>query len=104
MEESCLGGKSVYRCFMDFKKAFDIVPREHLLRNMEELEVPSEYMLAISRIYEKVICCVYMSDKFLDFFNSTTGVKQGCTFLPTLFGLCIDELEEMVAKFVKEEM
>ena len=25
------------------------------------------------------------------------------TLSPTLFGLCIDELEEMVTKFVKEE-
>ena len=45
-----------------------------------------------------------MSDKLLDFFNSTIGVKQGCPLLPTLFGLCIDELEEMVAKFVKKNV
>ena len=38
-----------------------------------------------------------------DFFNNTIGVKQGCILSPTLFGLCIDELEEMVTKFVKEE-
>ena len=60
---------------------------------MEELEVPSEYMLAISRIYEKVICCVCMKDRLSDFFNSIMGVKQVCPLLPTLFGLCIDELE-----------
>ena len=70
---------------------------------MEELEMPNEYMLAISRIYEKVICCVCMSDKLSDFFNSTIGFKQECPLSPTLFGLCIDELEEMVVKFVKEE-
>ena len=37
------------------------------------------------------------------FFNSTIGVQQGCPLSSTLFGLCIDELEEMATKFVKEE-
>ena len=60
---SRLKSKGLYWCFLDFKKAFDMVPRERLWRLMEELEVPSEYMLAISRIYEKVICCVRMSDR-----------------------------------------
>ena len=44
-----------------------------------------------------------MRDRLSDFFNSTIGVKQGCLLSSTLFGLCIDKLEEMVAKFVKEE-
>ena len=60
-------GKGLYYCFVDFKKAFDMVPQEHLWRRMEEVEMPSEYMLAISRIYETVICCVRMSDKLSDF-------------------------------------
>ena len=63
MEESRLRGKCLYCCFVDFKKTFDMVPHEHLWRRMEELEVPSEYMVVISRIYEKVICCVRMRDR-----------------------------------------
>ena len=37
------------------------------------------------------------------FFNSTIIVKQRCSLSTTLFALYIDELEQMVAKFVKEE-
>ena len=44
-----------------------------------------------------------MSNRLSDFFNRTIGVKQGCALSLTLFGLYIDELEDMVAEFVKEE-
>ena len=37
-----------------------MVPREHLWRQMEKLKVPSEYMLEISPIYEKVSVCVWV--------------------------------------------
>ena len=38
MEESRLRVKGLYCCFVDFNKAFDMVPREHFWRLMEELE------------------------------------------------------------------
>ena len=78
MEESRLKGKGLYCCFVDFKKAFDTLLRENLWRRMEKLQVPSDYMHAISRIYEKVICRVHMGEKISEFFTSTIGVKQGC--------------------------
>ena len=77
MEESRLRGKGLYCCFVDVKKAFSMVPHEHVWRRIEELEMPSECILAISRIYDKFICYVCMSDKLSDFFNSTIDVKHG---------------------------
>ena len=50
MKESHLRGKGLYCCFVDIKKAFDMVSREHIWRRMKELKVSSEYMLTISRI------------------------------------------------------
>ena len=68
---------------------------------MEELEVPSEFTVAISRMYRKVICCVCIGARLSEIFNSTIGVTQGCPVSPSLFGLCIEELEEMVTKLKK---
>ena len=53
-----------------------MLPR--LWRRIEELGVPSEKMLVISRIYENITCCVRMCNEILDSFKNTIGVKQGC--------------------------
>ena len=63
----------------------------------------NEYILAISQVYEKVICCVRIDDKLSNYFNSTIGVKQRRPLSPTLSGLCIDKLKKMATTFVKEE-
>ena len=87
ISDNSLRGKGLHCCFVDFKNTFDMVPLEHLWKQMEELEVPSEYMLAISQIFEKVICCVHMSDRLSDFFNSTIGVKQGPTLTNSIWSM-----------------
>ena len=56
-EESNLRAKCFYFCLVYFN--VDMVPHEHLWRLMEELVVSSEYMLAISWLYEKIICCAW---------------------------------------------
>ena len=43
-----------------------------------------------------------MGDEISYSFNKTTGLSKKMTRL-TLFGVCIDELEQIIAKFVKEE-
>ena len=44
-----------------------------------------------------------MSDMHVINSLSLSGVKQGCPLSPTIFSLCVDELEQMIVKFVKEE-
>ena len=100
MDESRLRGEALYWCFVDFKKAFDTIPRKKLWERMEKLEVPEEYKSSVARIYEKVRCVVRMGGQQSNFFSSDIKIKQGCPLSPTLFGLCIDELEEMVQYFV----
>ena len=65
MEGSRLRGKGLYYCFVDFKKAFDMVPHEHLW-----IKVPSKYTLAIFRIYvQRLHVVVCMGDRHSDFFQ-----------------------------------
>lgn len=103
MEEIRLRGEGLYCCFVDFKKSFDMIPRHKLWERMEKLGVPEEYKTKVARIYVKVRCAVRMSDQQSSFFSSDIGVKHGCPLSPTLFGHCIDELEEMVQYFAANE-
>jgi len=59
--------------------------------------------MIVARVYEKVTCAVHMGKHQFDFFSSDIGIKQGYPLSPTLFGLCIDELEETIQCFGSNE-
>ena len=46
------GGEEVVCYFVDFKKAFDTVPRDKLWSKMEELEIPLHYRVVVHRLYQ----------------------------------------------------
>ena len=68
MEESRLQGKTLYCCFVDFKKAFDSVPRSELWNRMVEIDMPLEYRVVVPRIYEQVKCQLKMDGGFSKYF------------------------------------
>ena len=65
--ESYLKCEGLDCCFVGFTKPFNMVLREHFWKSMKKLKVPSQYMLAISEIDEKVICNVFMRDGISNF-------------------------------------
>src|ERR1700686_567889 len=81
-------------CFVDFIKAFDLVPRDKLWHRMEELGVPKHLRVVVHRLYEEVKVKIRTSACISESFRSDIGVKQGFPLSPTLFGLYIDKLEE----------
>lgn len=81
-------------CFVDFKKAFDTVPRDKLWLGMEELLIPMNLRATVHRMYEEVKVKIKTTDGISDCFRSDIGVRQGCPLSPTLFGLYIDKLED----------
>ena len=54
--EDCRNDKSnLLCCFVDFRKAFDTIPRSNLWNRLEELNVPFELRATAIRLYENVI-------------------------------------------------
>lgn len=86
--------KSLFCCFVDFKKAFDLVNRTLLWRRLKMIGISGTMLSAIKTIYSNVTCKVKSSTGLGPAINSTIGVKQGCPLSPILFGLYIDSLEK----------
>ena len=98
MEESRLKGNHLHCCFVDFTKAFDTIPRDGLWQRMGQIGVPKHLQLAVAQLYNQVRCQLRTQNGLSKEFFSNMGVKQGCPLSPTLFGLCIDQLEEFIPR------
>jgi hypothetical protein len=46
---------NIFCCFVDFRKAFDMVPRKKIWNRLEEIKVSLELRVVAIRIYENVI-------------------------------------------------
>ena len=77
-------GLSTWAVFIDLVKAFDSVPREGLFSVLEKFGIPPKMLRLIIRFHSDLIVKVNIGDKDVCF-DSTTGVKQGCTMAPLLF-------------------
>ena len=86
----------VYCCFVDFRKAFDTIPRARLVRHLQELGYDSEVIWAVVTLYERVTGQVRIGTSWTPEIKSTMEVKQGCPLSLILFGLFIDELETTI--------
>jgi len=54
-EDFCNNKSNLFCFFVDFRKAFDTVPRNNLWNKLEELKVPLELRVVAIRLYENFI-------------------------------------------------
>jgi hypothetical protein len=85
--------RKAYVCYVDFKKAYDSVPRHLLRAKLERRGVRDWVLKAIRALYANVPMCVRSKEGLGGYFQSTMGVRQGCPLSPLLFGLYLDDLE-----------
>ena len=98
IEEGRSHGRRIYCSFVDFRKAFDTVPRERLMRRLQEMGVPIEMTWGIMALYRSVREQVRTPEGLSDVVHSTIGVKQGCPLSPTLFGMYVDEISDYIER------
>ena len=84
----------LYACFVDFKQAFDRVPRHLLWHKLRRIGLDGWWLQAAQALYASVPMCVKMQAGYTGCFQALMGVKQGCPLSPTLYGLYLDDFAE----------
>ena len=88
--------RKLYCCFVDFKKAFDLVPRQTLWSILEQRGMKGKVLSSLQTMYAADKACVLSREGPTDLFDCSIGVKQGCPASPLLFVLYLDELETLL--------
>ena len=82
--------KPLFSAFIDFKKAYDSVPRELLWKSLGKMGIHGPILDILQQMYNNVKLQVRVDNEFGPDFESSVGVKQGDPLSPLLFGLYID--------------
>ncbi len=97
IEQAIFQKKKLYTCFVDFKKAFDTVPRDLLWQVLEGLGISGRILECLRSMYRQDQACLHHPEEgLMPTFFCRIGVKQGCPLSPLLFGLFIDGLEKQL--------
>ena len=90
IEQSIEWQSSLYLNFVDFEKAFDSVHRESLWKLLRLYGLPSKIINVIKVLHDGFQCSVLVDNNETDWFDVTSGLKQGCMLSPLLFLVAID--------------
>ena len=82
----------LFSCFVDFKKAFDSVPRDILLNKLLKYGINGKFFNIIRNVYLGDKACVKASGVRGTSFDINIGVRQGCVLSPLLFNIFICDL------------
>ena len=82
----------LFSCFVDFRKAFDCVPRQKLFDKLRKEGVHGRFLDVLISMYSNDKSAVKINNKLTQSFTCYAGVKQGCMLSPTLFNLYLSDL------------
>ena len=69
--------ESVYACYVDFKKAFDLVDRDLLLVRLDEMSIKGRLLITIQFLYKEMSSSICLNGMLMEWFGMKYGVKQG---------------------------
>ena len=93
-------GNYMYACFVDFKKAFDTIPRHILFQKLLSYKITGKFYNSIRNMYTQDLACICTDNSLTEPFKIDQGVKQGCILSPLLFNIFISDLSKSLDKGV----
>lgn len=88
--------EKVYAFFVDFKTAFDGIPRQKLFYKLYNAGLSTKFVKNIQQMYMGTTSAVWDGKVLSDWFPTNAGVKQGCGFSPALFAIYINDLVDHI--------
>lgn len=88
--------KRLYCCFIDYKKAFDTVPRLGLWRKLLDKGINGRIFTLVRNMYENAKSCVVINGCMSEYFACDIGVRQGENLSPLLFSIYLADLENFL--------
>ena len=82
----------IFSCFIDFKKAFDTIPRDILFEKLLDHGITGKFFNILKTFYTNDNCCVKVGDNITNVFEANQGVKQGCILSPLLFNIFLSDI------------
>ena len=90
--------QSTFIAYLDAEKAFDRIDRDLMLYKLLKVGVHGHLYENIKAIYSKSLCSISINDLLTDWFDTKSGVRQGDTLSPTLFGIFVNDVVTDVNK------
>ena len=94
----------LFTCFVDFKKAFDSIPREILFKKLRMSGVTGKFYSLLKNMYSNDKSCIRQDNIVTETFECQNGVKQGCMLSPTLFNLFLSDLPQALNLVTKDQV
>ena len=82
----------LHAAFIDFKQAYDTIPRQALWQHLQSIRMPTPFLAAIQDMYKDDEYVLMDGDKIARV-KPTVGVKQGCPLSPLLFSLYVSDVD-----------
>ena len=84
--------ETIYICYIDFQKAYDMVPHKALFVKLEAFGMTGMALEFIKVLYNRLLVQVWVGDNMTSHISILRGVRGGCLGSFSLFNVFINDI------------